>query len=75
MAADPDSYVGYVDGGENRFATEEELKQLNQFGPAADPAVQAMLLGQTTPEECAEALASFYSWSQDSEWVKERFAQ
>lgn len=75
MAADPDSYVGYVDGGENRFATEKELEQLNQFGPAADPAVQAMLLGQTTPEECAEALASFYSWSQDSEWVKERFAQ
>ena len=75
MAADPDSYVGYVDYGERRFASKEELEQISQFGAAADSLVQEMLLGKISPEDCAAKLGSYYSWSQDSEWVKERFAK
>ena len=73
MAANPDSYVGYVDGGETRFATKEELDTMIQFGGAADGLVQEMLLGKTSAQDCAAKLGSYYSWSQDSEWVKERF--
>ena len=75
MAADPDSYVGYVDYGERRFASKEELEQISQFGAAADSLVQEMLLGKISPEDCAAKLGAFYSWSQDSEWVKERFSK
>ena len=73
MSADPDSYVGYVDYGERIFASKEELDHISQFGAAADSLVQEMLLGKISPEDCAAKLGAFYSWSQDSEWVKERF--
>ena len=71
--ANPDSYVGYVDGGETRFATKEELDTMIQFGGAADGLVQEMLLGKTSAQDCAAKLGSYYSWSQDSELVNERF--
>ncbi len=45
-----DSYVGYVDYGERRFASKEELEQISQFGAAADSLVQEMLLGKISPK-------------------------
>lgn len=75
MASNPDAYVGYVDYGERRFANKEELEQMSNFGGASDSFVQEMLLGKITPEECAQKAASYYSWSKDSEWVKERYGK
>lgn len=72
MAANPDAYVGYVDYGERRYASKEELEQMSSFGGASDGFVQEMLLGKITAQDCAQKAASYYSWVADSEWVKER---
>ena len=72
MAADPDSYVGYVPGGEYRYASEEEKEQMSEYETARDVTVQEMLLGQITPEECAAEFASYFQWTQESAWVNDR---
>nr|WP_289767534.1 sugar ABC transporter substrate-binding protein [uncultured Acetatifactor sp.] len=75
MAANPDSYVGYVPGGEYRYASEEEKEQMSEYEATRDATVQEMLLGQITPEECAAKFASCFTWLEDSAWVKERFGR
>ena len=73
MAEQPDKYIGYVDGGEERYASEEEVAILKDFGASSDSLTQSMLLGRSTPQELSDQFAEFYSWAKDSEWVKNRY--
>lgn len=72
MVAQPDKYVGYVDGGESVFMTKEEMDSSSAGGAGVETAIQEMLLGKRTPEDVAKEMQKGYEWLEDSEWVKER---
>lgn len=67
--------MAYVPGGEYRYASDAEKEQMSEYEATRDSVVQEMLLGQITPQDCAAKFASYFTWLEDSEWVKERFGQ
>lgn len=72
MAKEPEKYVGYVDGGENRFATKEQVEMISEAGGVSDGIIQSMLMGQISAQECADEIGKYYSWAPTADWVLER---
>lgn len=75
MAAEPDKYIGFIDGGESAYMTKEEMDYSASHTPNPDTIIQQMLMDQMTPEECAVKLQKGTEWIKDSEWVQKRAAE